>query len=455
MKKNVAAAGPRLTTHEGAPADRISAEKQLRRSVLACMLWEDSFYESGVSIADRIAALVPQVDPVKVGLLAVDAREQYKLRHAPLWLVLAMVRAGGLHRRYAGSVLPEVIQRADELSEFLALYWGATDRRKVPKNRRPLAASVKRGLAAAFRRFDPYQLGKYRGGGVKLRDVMFLAHPKPHGADQAAAFAKLADRSLVSQGTWERTLSAGEGAKTTEEKRARWEEMLAGRKLGALALLRNLRNMIEVGVPQANIEEALRRCNPERVLPFRFITAARHAPRLEPALEPLMLRCLADREGLPGKTVLLIDHSASMKAKISAKSEMTRFEAACALAILARELCREVIVLAFSTRLWEIPPRRGFGLRDALAQGEYDNTLLGAAITASLAAHKPDRLIVLTDEESADPVPALLGGDLLAYMVNVSSSENGVGYKRGWNHVTGWSEAILDYIAEVEKADAA
>ncbi len=48
--------GPR--THEGAPAKMISPELQLRRSVLACMLWENEFYEDGVEIAGRIKALV-------------------------------------------------------------------------------------------------------------------------------------------------------------------------------------------------------------------------------------------------------------------------------------------------------------------------------------------------------------------------------------------------------------
>lgn len=450
MKKNVAAAQPRPTTHEGAPADRITAEQQLRRSVLACMLWEDSFYESGVSIADRIMQLVPQVDPIKVGLLAVDAREQWKLRHAPLWLVLAMARAGGTHRRYSGAVLAEVIQRPDELSEFLALYWDGTDRRKSPN--RKLAAQVKKGIAKAFAKFDAYALGKYRGGGVALRDAMFMVHPKPQGAEAGAAYAALAEDKLRSKGTWERELSAGEGAKTVEEKRARWQRMLASHKLGALALLRNLRNMIEADVPQGEIEAALERCNPERVLPFRFITAARYAPRLEPALEPLMLRCLEGREKLSGHTVLLIDHSASMRAKVSSKSEITRFEAACALSILARELCQRVTVIAFSELSWEIPPRRGFALRDALAQREFGNTRLGAAITAAVQQHKPDRLIALTDEESADPVPGIVRPGLLGYMVNVSSSENGVGYKKGWHHVTGWSEAILDYITAVEAA---
>ena len=76
--------GPR--THEGAPARLISNELQLRRSVLACMLWENQFYEDGVEIAGRIAELVPKVAAEKVATRAVEAREQKNLRHAPLLL---------------------------------------------------------------------------------------------------------------------------------------------------------------------------------------------------------------------------------------------------------------------------------------------------------------------------------------------------------------------------------
>jgi 60 kDa SS-A/Ro ribonucleoprotein len=51
----------RPRTHEGAPAVWVSPDMALRRSVLACMLWEDEFYEDGVAIADRIRELVPKV----------------------------------------------------------------------------------------------------------------------------------------------------------------------------------------------------------------------------------------------------------------------------------------------------------------------------------------------------------------------------------------------------------
>jgi len=45
-------------THEGAPAKTISAELRLRRSVLACLLWESQCYEDGVEIAGRIARVI-------------------------------------------------------------------------------------------------------------------------------------------------------------------------------------------------------------------------------------------------------------------------------------------------------------------------------------------------------------------------------------------------------------
>ena len=111
-----------LRTHEGSPARNISTELQLRRSVLACLLWESQFYEDGVEIAGRIAELVPKVAVEKVAALAVEARGKMKLRHAPLLLVREMARHA-THREPVAETLAQVIQRADELAEFVAIYW--------------------------------------------------------------------------------------------------------------------------------------------------------------------------------------------------------------------------------------------------------------------------------------------------------------------------------------------
>ena len=165
MRTNVRAI-PAHITHEGAPAKRIDAEAKFRRSLMACMLWENEFYEDGEEIGNRIAYLVASVPPEKCAAMALEAREKMKLRHAPLWVVNAMMKIPA-YRKAAGAALEQVIQRADELSEFLAMYW--------KDGKCPLAHQVKRGLAKAFTKFNAYNLAKYnRDQAVKLRDVLFL-----------------------------------------------------------------------------------------------------------------------------------------------------------------------------------------------------------------------------------------------------------------------------------------
>src|ERR1700722_5333971 len=193
----------RPRTHEGAPAARITPEQALRRSVLSCMLWEGEFYEDGVQIAGRIGELVPQVDAAKVAALAVEAREKMKLRHAPLLLVREMARHA-THRGLVAETLARVVQRADELSEFVAIYWAG--------GRQPLSAQGKKGLAAAFCKVDEYALAKYdRAGAVRLRDVLFLSHARPVDEAQASLWKRLAENQLATPDTWEGALSGAGG----------------------------------------------------------------------------------------------------------------------------------------------------------------------------------------------------------------------------------------------------
>jgi len=75
-------------------------------------------------------------------------------------------------------------------------------------------------------------------------------------------------------------------------------------------------------------------------------------------------------------------------------------------------------------------------------------TYLGAALKQVEAEVREgwERLIVITDEQSHDQVPAPHGK---GYVVNVASNRNGVGYG-AWTHIDGWSEAVVEYIAELE-----
>jgi 60 kDa SS-A/Ro ribonucleoprotein len=434
---------PHLRTHEGAPAVAISPEQALRRSVLSCMLWEGEFYEDGVQIAGRIRELVPQVDAGKVAALAVEARERMKLRHAPLLLVREMARLA-THRALVAETLTRVIQRADELSEFVAIYWAG--------GRQPLSAQVKKGLAAAFSKFDEYALAKYdRAGAVRLRDVLFLSHPRPADEAQAALWKRLAENELATPDTWEVALSAT--GRDGAEKREVWERLLAERKLGALALLRNLRNMQQAAVSEEMVLAALGAMKTDRVLPFRFLAAARTAPQWEEALEAAMFRALEGRaRTLAGHTVLLVDVSGSMEAPISHRSEMRRTDAAYGLAILLREMGEKVTVYTFSNEAKLVASRRGMALRDALDQSQaHGGTYLGKAIGQVEADLRKgyDRMVVITDEQSHDQVPAPRGR---GYVINVASNRNGVGYG-AWMHVDGWSEAVVEFIAELEQSD--
>lgn len=443
MKTNVL---NRPKTHEGARAVRIGAEQELRRTIMACLLWEGSFYEGGVDVADRITALVPQVDPEKVAQIASEARNKMKLRHAPLWLAVQMCRHKS-HRSQVGKVLADVIQRADETAEFLSLYW--------KDGKCKLAAQVKRGLAKAFVKFDAYQLGKYnRDGAVKLRDVLFLCHPKPKDDAQQETWNKLTNGTLESPDTWEVALSGG------ADKKATWERLIAENKLGALALLRNLRNMDQAGVSEATVRNALTTCKTDRVLPFRFIAAAKHAPRFEDALEVCMYRCLAQAEKLTGKTVLILDVSGSMGGRLSDKSEMDRLDAAAGLAILARELCEHPVIYATAGNDCErihatelLPPRRGFALRDTFRKAARQlgggGIFLRQVMDFTRDKEKSaDRVIVFTDEQDCDqklnPATAPRWGKA-NYLVNVANYKNGIGYQ-DWVHIDGFSETVLDYI---------
>lgn len=430
MRVNILKERDPVFTHEGGPAKRISPENQLRRTVLSCLLWEKNFYEDGVEVAKRIEDLAARVPPEFLATLAAEARSVFHLRHVPLLLLKCLVKHG--KGRLVEDAIVECIQRADELAEFVAIYW--------MDGRKPLSNPMKRGLARAFRKFNAHQLAKYnRDGAVRLRDVLFLTHAKPVNDEQASAWRQLVDGTLPAPDTWEVSLSSGKDKKET------FERLIDENKLGYLALLRNLRNMTEAGCDLWKIKTAiLSRRGADRVLPFRYVAAARACPQLEPTIDVALIATLASTPALPGKTVILVDVSGSMHCNLSSKSDMTRMDAAATLASIVNG---DVRVFSFTDNVVEVPPRRGMAGVDAVISSQpHGGTMLGRAVEyANSIPH--DRLIVISDEQSADSVPNPVAKH--AYMINVASCSNGVGYGR-WTHLDGFSENVIRFIAEIE-----
>lgn len=447
-----------VLTHEGARASRVNPAEQLRRTVLSCMLFEKGFYEDGVEISARIADLVKLVSTKDLNTIAIEAREKMNLRHAPLFMCREMARYGKLE----SWLLTRIIQRADELAEFLAMYWA--------DGRCPISHAVREGLADAFHKFSEYNFAKYdRDSVVKLSDVIRMVHPKPKDSDESELFRKIRHRELTTPETWEVELS-----KPGADKKAVWTKLLTGGQLGGMALIRNLRNFGKAGVDRGLVKSSLGNMRTARILPFRFIAASKHAPDYEPELEQAMFKSVADIPKLKGRTCILVDVSGSMNEKLSAKSDMTRMDAACAIAMIAREMCEDACIYTFSNQCIKVPPRRGFALRDAIVASQpHMGSFMGSsirAISGPLGAsirvegtfgwmhqrhtidfecynESYDRIICITDEQLHDTVPSPYAR--LAYINNVSHSQYGVGYGQ-YLHVNGWSPAILNYIGMYE-----
>lgn len=434
-------------THEGAPAARMTTMQALRRSVLSCMLWESEFYEDGVSVADRIRDLALQVPPADLAALAIQARTQFKLRHVPLWLLVALAKSGS-GTPILGNAIPLVMKRVDDMAEFVSLYFKANPDKDI-------TAQMKRGLAAAFGNFKEYHFAKYdRDAAVKLRDVLFLAHPKPENAEREELYKRIADRTLATPDTWEVALSGGADKKET------FERLIREGQLGYLALLRNLRNMVDAGCDPALVKEAIlaRKGGAEMVLPFRFVAAARAAPKFEREIDASLLASIEAMPKLSGTTAVLVDVSSSMNARLSAKSDMTRVDAAAALGAM---FPGNVELFSFSDQLAHVPPRRGMAGVDAIQRSQpHNGTALFDAVEMVNQLTPYDRIVVITDEQANGPnvqfgyriqgrVNRLPDPKGRGYMINVASAKNGVGYGK-WTHIDGFSEAVFSFIRETE-----
>lgn len=429
----------RTTTHEGGRAKILTPEKELERAVLTCMLFEETFYESGSDMAKRISDLCKKVSPEYISKLAVKARSEMHMRSISLFLVRELVKL--TKGKIISETLDKVIQRADELSEFLAMYW--------LHKKQPLSAQVKKGLAKAFTKFNAYQLGKYnRDAKVKLRDVLFLCHAKPKNKEQAKVWKKLVDGVLESPDTWEVALSSGANKKET------FERLIKEGQLGYFALLRNLRNMEQAGCDIKVITKELlneEAVGKSKVLPFRFLAAYNNISNVElkKAVEKSFLTSTSNLPKLNGVTYIVVDVSGSMEGPLSSKSEMSRMDAAAALAAIIKEHSNST-VYTFSNELAKVSSKKkGMEfIKDVINSQQHGGTDLRHCLS-KLDGDACDRVIVLTDEQSHDGNIDCWAEN--GYIINMAGYKPSVTYTKGWEVIAGWSDKIVNYINAIEK----
>lgn len=436
---------PTGLTGEGAPGYARDAKSELFLLAVANMVGEHTFYEKAGDRDERYERLIHTVAVADRDWTAAFLgwlRSDGNMRSASLVGALEAAKAM-LAANIPGSrtLVSSVLQRADEPGEALA-YWTSRYGRAVPK-------PVKRGVADAVGRlYSEYNLLKYDtdSKGFRFADVLDLVHPSPTAPWQGALFRfalerrhnrmgsditmlpmiganydlrgtfaenpeQLFDTELLRRAgfTWEDALSL---AGTKLDKGKLWSALIP--TMGYMALLRNLRNFDEHGVPDAIAQKvADRLANPEQVaksrqFPFRFLSAYKAAPSLRwgHALEKALQASLANVPELPGRTLVLVDRSGSMFDRASGRSELTRAEQAAVFgAALALRNVGRTDLVEFGSTFRAVPVGAGDSLLRIVNERFHD---LGGTDTASAmrgSYRNHDRVLIVTDEQSHDGNP--------------------------------------------------
>lgn len=413
----------KVVNYEGAQAYRLSPEWQLYTAAVTSVL-SDKFYESAQTRVETMRDLIKRCDPVFVAQLAVYTRQKMNLRSIPLVLAVELAK---VHRgdSTVSKMVSQVIQRADEITELLAYYQLANKRQDTKKLNR-LSKQLQAGLQSAFNRFDEYQFAKYnRDAEVKLRDALFLVHPKAKDEDQQALFNKIVNDTLETPYTWETELSALGQMKFVSDAekeaafRIKWEELIDSNKVGYMALMRNLRNILESNVSKGHVikvcdtlasPEAVRR---SKQLPFRFLAAYReiskvksvYASRVLDALEKAVAVSAENIKGFDAETSVLIacDVSGSMQRPVSPKSKILSYDIGLMLAMLLKSRCENAITGMFGDK-WKVinvPTKGILSNVDAFyrREGEVGYATNGYLVIEDLIKGKQqmDKVMMFTD----------------------------------------------------------
>ena len=409
--------------HEGAPAFVLTPQVELYAAVATAAL-SDQFYETADTRLARLRELVAKNEPLFVARLAVYARESLHLRSVPLVLCVELAR---LHRgdNLVSRLVARVVQRPDEITELLAFYAQANARSGTKMLNR-LSKQLQKGLALSFNRFDGYQLAKYnRDGAVRLRDALFLVHPNAKDEAQQVLFNQLVRGELPMPYTWETELSAvGQETYATDADRQTavrqtWETLIASGKLGYMALLRNLRNILDANVAAETVERV---CDTladrfavarSKQLPFRFLAAYRevkalpggHVAGVLAALETAIAHSAVNLRGFGHDThvVVACDVSSSMQKAISPRSKVLLYDVSLVLGMLLQSRCQNVITGMFGDTWKRISMVRGPVLRNVeefyKREGEVGYSTNGHLVIKDLRmrAEAVDKVMMFTD----------------------------------------------------------
>lgn len=435
----------RIRTIEGGTGYSRDPKSELFLLAVSNMVAEATFYEGADERDLRYRGLCRYVatDDIDWFLRFVFwLRDEGNMRSASIVAAvegcIALRDRGMAHGR---ELIAGAIKRADEPGEVLG-YYLAQYGRKIPMN-------IKKGIAdAATRVYNEHNFLKWDSDkrAIRFADVIEMTHPTPTGRWQSTLFKQTLDerhghasdeiaydlptlrararlmampvelrRTFIEmQGTAANDLAAAgmtweslAGWLQGPMDAAAWQAIIPS--MGYMALLRNLRNFDDAGVPN-NVAEVIgaKLSDPgeverSRQLPLRFVSAYKAAPSLRWAwaLEQAVNLSLSNVPALSGRTLILVDRSGSMFGrKLSERSSLDYAEAA---ALFGSALALRAVnadLVEFGERSNPVSFRKGDSLLK-MPDRFSDNmgsTYTAQALTKNFTGH--DRIIIVTDEQA-------------------------------------------------------
>lgn len=436
---------------------------KLVTQVLTSFFNESKFYGDNSTEMQETIKRVIKTDPQFIANLAVFARREFNMRSVSH--VLAAYLAHEVNGKpLTRNVVKAVALRGDDVTEIMACYLSMFGK--------PIPNALKKGISDTMQGFDEYTLAKYKGNGkaVKMRDLLCLCRPTPKNKEQSEMWKKLLNNELETPYTWETELSAnGNNAET-------WEKLIDSNKVGYMALLRNLRNILNAN--PSNVDKVLETIqNPERVrkskqLPFRYLSAYKElenigGSRVFDVLENAVEASVENIPKLSGTTVIAVDTSASMGRSVSEKSKVRCYEIAMLLGLIANKICENSIFYTFDTKIEKHAVSHRSGILEVT-----NKRCCGGGTNMYLPFEKmikdkvkADRIIILSDNECnggwwSKPVQSLAdkyrkssGNDIWVHAIDLQGYGTQQFHGKKTNIIAGWSEKVFDFIKLAEQGE--
>lgn len=272
-KYNVKKTPVTVKSNEGAPVFKLKDELALI-SILSTGI-DKTFYEKADEREKRLVELINTIakkDPMLVAQMLVYARQklgQRTVTHRGT-VALAPYLSGKKWAKLFYSKRDKrenkggIVYRLDDILEIASCYFHLNpDPTKVKYGVKNMPNSMKKGFRSALENADAYELAKYQAAnkGLSLHDMFNLLSPKPSEknakafhdliAGELKQFNTVEDKNTEAGQVVAAKVKTGELSKTeaAEElkdmKASNFAELIKERKIGYLALLRNLRNILK------------------------------------------------------------------------------------------------------------------------------------------------------------------------------------------------------------------